>query len=273
MKKIFYCYLTFCFMASYFTGCDKRIINTNNNTLSDKIAPNTIIPVLSVSPQDAFSGIISSFSSALRKLKEHYYIITAAIAIIVISSYYLKYDHDIITLFKRDATHVAQNAKQINEHYELSKESQTPKQDFVSLQKKIVKNLYGTIQTLRRIIDIKKLATNQGLQQIDKDIEEIKKELNQITNQNNKQVDMNNDNNILEENEEIINNAIIFINNDLKAKFIKHLLKDKEKRLIISQQNKIFNMRGTKDLRQKIAKIRGKNYPLSFPYSYFAIEN
>ena len=84
---------------------------------------------------------------------------------------------------------------------------------------------------------------------------------------------MNNDNNILEENEEIINNAIIFINNDLKAKFIKHLLKDKEKRLIISQQNKTFNMRGTKELRQKIAKIRGKNYPLSFPYSYFAIEN
>ena len=270
-------------MASYFTGCDKRIINTNNNTLSDKIAPNTIIPVLSVSPQDAFLDIISSLSSVLRKLKlKEHYIITAAITttiitltVIAISSYYLKYrhDHDTITLFKRDATHVVENAEQINEHCELSKESQTPKQDFVSLQKKIVKNLYDTIQTLRKIINIKKLATNQGLQQIDKDIEEIKKELNQITNQNNKQVNMNNDNNILEENEEIINNVIIFINNDLKAKFIKHLLKDKEKRLIISQQNKIFNMRDTKELRQKIAKIRGKNYPLSFPYSYFVIEN
>lgn len=271
-------------MALCSAGCDKRIINTNNNIPLDKTVSNTTIP--SPSAHNVSHSAISMFSSVCRVLKDHYFIAIASTVIVIAGSYYFlknKPDAIIITLFKRDAAHVAENAEQINEHYKLSKKSYPldeqikQQQDFVSLQKKIAKNLNDTIQNLRQIIDVEKLATDQGLQQIDETIEEIKIDLKNITNQKYKQFNMNNDilnNNIiiLNNNKFTINDAIFFINNTLKSRFIKHLPKDKEKRLIIKQQNKIFDARNTKNLRQKIAKEQKiKNYPLSFPYPYFAI--
>ncbi|MDR0800249.1 MAG: hypothetical protein LBN01_01790 [Endomicrobium sp.] len=283
MKKIFYCYLIFCFIALCFAGCDKRIINTNNNIPLDKTISNTTIPAPSV--HNVLHGTISRFSSVCRLLKDHYFITITSTVIVIAGSYHFlknKPDAIIITLFKRDATHVAENAEQINEYYKLSKklypldEQIKQQQDFISLQKKIAKNLNDTVQNIRQIIDVKKLATDQGLQQINEIIEKIKIDLEKITNQNEKQFDMNNDilNDILNENRSTINDAISIINNTLKSKFIKYLPKDKERRLIIKQQNKIFDARNTKKLRQKIAKEQKiKNYPLSFPYPYFAIKH
>ena len=113
-------------MALCSAGCDKRIINTNNNIPLDKTVSNTTIPAPSA--HNVSHSAISMFSSVCRVLKDHYFIAIASTVIVIAGSYYFlknKPDAIIITLFKRDAAHVAENAEQINEHYKLSKKSYT----------------------------------------------------------------------------------------------------------------------------------------------------